>query len=430
MNVDKTTILSITLAVLMISSVFPASIVGLVGTARADHDDGPVYTVRQPGTSVCYEVSPYAHDHPKMVPEVEKRGTNTVGDVTGPYRDSDWDGFESIESIMDYRYHDDGRGQTEYYAPYLNSSYMYENWDYGTYGLYNWSANGDSHMFFYENANGEVSLVVRHDKLYSGYGTASHRKYNGIYGGIWGDGFHEYAPGGGTVSWEFRNLPDGEWAYIDDMYPRANMDDTYTDGSGTRYGHREAEYESRPLEEFDGGDFNIDWYWGSNGTDGGAYRGFENLGSGEQVTIQPETFRNIDRWAVRHNTGHDDMDGEMKDLQMDEPVVIERGANCLNLEDSLSASSETVEAGASVTFTAGEGADEYHRDPRSRPHLRERHHRAGERDDDRRRPVGVGVRDGRGPGEPTAERGLRGDQRGRRRNPRRRRDSDLRRIGE
>ncbi|WP_128478664.1 PKD domain-containing protein [Halorussus pelagicus] len=357
MNADKTALLSLTLAVLLVASVLPANMVGMVGTARADHEDGPVYTVRQPGTSVCYEIAPYSHDHPKMVPEVEKRGTNTVGDVTGPYRDSDWNGFESIESIMDYRYHDGGRGQTEHYAPYLNTPYMNENWEYSTYGLYNWSHDGDSHMFFYENANGEVSLVVRHDRLYDHYNTASHRKYNGLYGGIAGDGFHESSPDGGRVSWEFRNLPEGEWAYIDDMYPRENLDDVYTDGDGTRYGHREAEYDSEPLREFSGGTFDIDWRWGDNRTDGGAYRGFHNLGDGEQVTIDPETFRNVDRWEVRDNTGHDDMDGELKDLRMDRPVVIERGANCLDA--SISADRNPAETGESVTFTAGSGAEGY-----------------------------------------------------------------------
>ena len=358
MNVDRTTILSLGLTVLLVASALPPGIAGLVGTASADHHDAPVYTVRQPGTDVCYEIKAYSHDHPKMVPEVEVRGTNTVGDVTGPYRDPDWDGFESIESIMDYRYQDDGRGQTEYYAPYLNTQYMYENWNYGTYGLYNWSDNGESHMFFYENADGEVSLVVRHDRMNDDeYPTASHRKYNGIYGGIAGDGFHVDSPGGGEATWQFRNLPDGEWAYIDDMYPRQDMDDVYRDGDGTRYGHREAEYESQPLREFTGGEFNIYWFWGPGGNDGGAYRGMQNLAEGESVTIEPESFRNVDAWEVRNNTGHDDMNGTMEELRMDRSVVIERGANCFS--GSIEANPNTTEVGQSVTFTVDGDADQY-----------------------------------------------------------------------
>ncbi|WP_435181869.1 PKD domain-containing protein [Halorussus sp. AFM4] len=359
MTLDRTAILSLTLTMLLVASALPADVAGPVGTASADHDDGPVYTVRQPGTDVCYEIRPYSHDHPKMVPEVVKRGTNTIGDVTGPYRDPDWDGFETIESIMDYRYQDDGRGQTEYYAPYLNTQYMYEIWNYGTYGLYNWSDNGESHMFFYENANGEVSLVVRHDRLNSeAYPTASHRKYNGIYGNVSGDGFHVDSPGGGQATWQFRNLPEGEWAYIDDMYPRQNMDDVYTDADGTRYGHREAEYESRPLREFSGGEFNVNWYWGPGGNDGGAYRGFQNLSEGESVTIEPESFRNVDAWEVRNNTGHGDSDGTVERLRMDRSVVIERGANCID-GASLESSTNTTEVGLNVTFTAESGADRY-----------------------------------------------------------------------
>ncbi|NHN61333.1 MULTISPECIES: PKD domain-containing protein [Halorussus] len=358
MNLDRTAVLSLGLTVLLVASVLPPGLAGLVGTASADHHDAPVYTVRQPGTDLCYEIKAYSHDHPKMVPEVEVRGTNTVGDVTGPYRDPDWDGFESIESIMDYRYHDDGRGQTEYYAPYLNTPYMYENWNYGTYGLYNWSDNGESHMFFYENANGEVSLVVRHDRMNDDeYPTASHRKYNGIYGGIAGDGFHVDSPGGGEATWQFRNLPEGEWAYIDDMYPRQNMDDVYTDGDGTRYGHREAEYESRPLREFSGGEFNVNWFWGPGGNDGGAYRGMQNLAEDESVTIEPESFRNVDAWEVRSNTGHDDMNGTMEELRMNRSVVIERGANCFS--GNFEASPTTPEVGQSVTFTVDGDADQY-----------------------------------------------------------------------
>ncbi|MFC7078975.1 PKD domain-containing protein [Halorussus caseinilyticus] len=375
MNVDRTTIASIALTVLLVTSALPSGIAGVVGTARADHDGSPVYTITQPGTSVCYEVNPYTASHPKMVPEVELRevepydGPGEPADVYGDFENPDWNGFESIESQMDYRYRNDTdprpgeenvsmRGQIREYAPYLNDQFRWEPWEYGTYGKYNWSADGESHLFFYENPNGEVSLVVRHDRLYEETAISSHNPYNGIHGP--GDGFFEPSPGGGTADWTFENLPSGEWAYIDDMYPRENIDDVYTDGSGTRYGHRnlaEKSDEFAPLRAFDGGYFDIHWQWGPGGTDGGAYRGFHNLAEGESVTIDAEFTGDIERWAVRNNVGHDDMDGEMLDLRMGEPVVIERGANCLDAR--VEADPGTVEAGQSVTFTADDSAEEY-----------------------------------------------------------------------
>ncbi|NEU58035.1 PKD domain-containing protein [Halorussus sp. MSC15.2] len=371
MNVDRTTILSFGLTVLLVTSALPPGIAGLVGTASADHGDAPVYTVRQPGTNVCYEVQPYSYDHPKMVPEVEVRRDITYeeADVKGSFRNPDWNGFESIESQMDYRYRNDTdprpgpenvsyKGQISEYAPYLNTQFVHEGWEYATYGKYNWSADGESHLFFYENANGEVSLVVRHDRLYEETGTSSHYPYNGEYGPA--DGFLEPSPGGGTADWTFDDLPSGEWAYIDDMYPRAEIDDRYVDASGTQFGHRNlaeknANYDR--LSTFTGGYFDVHWTWGPGGTDGGAYRGFHNLQRGENVTIDAAFTGDIQRWAVRHNTGHDDMNGEMKNLQMDKPLVIERGARCLDA--NLNADRSPVEAGQSVTFTADEAAESY-----------------------------------------------------------------------
>jgi PGF-CTERM protein len=363
MDTDRTTILSLALTLLLVTSVLPPGIVGLVGTANADHG-GPWYTVRQAGTTVCHEVRAFTYDHPKMEPEVDVRGEvddyeePREADVYGDFRDPDWDGFESIESIMDYRYRhyadDSGHavGQTEYYAPYLNDQYRNEAWEYGTYGLYNWSDNGESHMFFYQNPNGEVSLVVRHDRIEDTTGTSSHNPYNGMHGP--GDGFHVSSPGGGAADWTFRNLPNGEWAYIDDMYPRESMDDVYTDAGGTRYGHREAEYTSAPLENFnprdDGRRFRIDWTWGPSGTDGGAYRGFHNLGSRETV-IEP-SFSNVDAWQVRHYDGS--RNGNELTLDMNRELVIEQGRNCpdVNLGASPGTSANPPEVGETVTFTA------------------------------------------------------------------------------
>ncbi|MFC4549662.1 MULTISPECIES: PKD domain-containing protein [Halorussus] len=355
MNVNRATIASVALTLLVVVSAIPTGLVGLTGTARADNPGGDWYTIRQSGE--CMEVRAFPADHPKMVPEVVVRGTNTVGDVTGPYKDEDWNGPETIESIMDYRYRDGDQGQTSYYAPYLNNQYRYEPWEYGTYGLYNWSANGESHMFFYENADGDVSMVLRHDRIYEETGIASHRKYNGVYGNVSGDGFFEESPGGGRADFTFDGLPSGEWAYIDDMYRRADMDDVYNDTSGTRYGHREANYTSEPLRAYDptedGDTFDVHWEWGHGGTDGGAYRGMQNL-NGEALTIDPG-FSNVNSWKVRTNDGSEN--GEMKTLQMDQSLTIEEGRNCL--DSDLSAEPSDTEAGGEVTFTASGGGDEY-----------------------------------------------------------------------
>lgn len=374
MSPDRATILSLTLAFVTVTSMIPLGGLEFVGTAAANHHDDGTFTLSQPGASVCYEVEAFTPDHEKMVPEVRKRGSNDVGDVTGPYEDPDWDGPVTIESIMDYRYRAlDGTGQIADYAPYLNDQYRSEPWEDGTYGLYNWSEDDHSHLFFYENADGEVSMVARHDRLYENIGISSHRPYNGIYGGIPGDGFFEPSPGGGSVSWEFVTegdavgLPDGEWAYLDDMYPKPGMSDEYVDAEGTRYGHRDAEFVAdgpgAPVETFDGGYFSADWSWDAwnnsqgtvkHGTDGGAYRGFHNLESGERVTIT-NSFSGIEEWEVRTNDGT--TNGEQLDLVMGEPLVIEPGANCLDA--SLDADPNPVEVDRNVTFTAPDGADEY-----------------------------------------------------------------------
>ena len=358
MNTNRATVGSVVLTLLLVTSTFP---LGLVDTASAD-PGVDWYTVRQSG-GICHEVQSFPANHPKMQPHVRVMGSNVEGQVTGPYEDPGWNGPVTIESIMDYRYRDEDKGQTGYYAPYLNAQYRYEPWEYGTYGLWNWSVNGESHMFFYENANGEVSLVLRHDKLDDTTPIGSHAPYNGRFGDTYRGFMHGDQSGNGQATFSFENLPQGEWAYIDDMYPREDMDDEYYDASGVRYGHREAEYESQPLREFTGGDFRVEWVWGNGGTDGGAYRGMERLEGDEQVVIDP-SFGNIDRWAIRHNDGSvgesrfsSAEDGRMLDLQMDRPVIIQEGRQCLNA--GLSASPDSVEGNGTVTFTAGEGGQEY-----------------------------------------------------------------------
>ncbi|WP_115865645.1 PKD domain-containing protein [Halorussus litoreus] len=365
MNTDNATILALTLAFLVVASGVPLGDAGFADTAAANHHGGDTYTLRQPSVDRCYEVQTFTHDHEKMVPEVVKRGSidEEDGDVTGQFKHPDWDGPVTIESIMDYRYRaTDGSGQTAEDAPYLNVQYRWEPWEDGTYGLYNWSENGDSHLWFYENAAGDVSLVVRHDRLYENIGISSHSPYNGISGPH--EGFLERSPGDGQVSFEFDDLPSGEWAYIDDKYPKPGMDDYYTDGN-VRFGHPDADFvdngSGEPLDRFTGGYFSIDWSWDAwensggtvkHGTDGGAYRGFDNLAPGESVTITNSFSGDIadGDWEVRTNDGT--TNGVQQDLVMGEPLVIQRGPACTDVSLDSDATDDTAEVGQPVTFAA------------------------------------------------------------------------------
>gem|GEM_PF-5789366 len=234
----------------------------------------------------CHTVVPFSH----LKPEVVKAGSSEGG----PYKASDWNGPVSIESVMDYRYRDDHPsyanqpvGQIKRYAPFLATYYRYEPWNYATYGLLNWEKNQQSHLFFYKGPYGE-SIVIRHDKLYDSLHINSHRLYRKE---TWPP-----APGGGTVEFKFKQLPHGGWAYLDDLYPH-QMDDRYTDSAGHRYGHVLADYQSIPMSRFTGGNFTANWVWGPNASDGGAYRGLQNLGSGQSFTIQPRFNTRAPRWG-------------------------------------------------------------------------------------------------------------------------------------
>lgn len=336
MNRAGTQAVGIALALLVVVSVLPA---GMVGPTSALPPDDGTFTVRQGET--CFAVEPYrAGDLPVHVEYIDRTyiGETEFGDYTNP----GWTGPATVKSVMDYRYRyhpDDGDpiGQTAEDAPYLKNAYRHEPWEFSTYGLYDWSTNGESHMFFYDGPEG-VSLVVRHDRLYDTLAIDSHDPYNpsgddpeNPYGG----GYTRPSPGGGSATFEFENLPRGEWAYLDDLNPAVYSDSFASDG--TTYAHRDAtRYDGANIDTFRGGDFTADWAWKAGETDGGAYRGLENMDG--PITITPAFNQSATRWRTPYHSGsaEDEVtawtvrgrDGATHELDMDRPVTIERGATC------------------------------------------------------------------------------------------------------
>jgi PGF-CTERM protein len=321
------------------------------------------FALRQAGE--CYTVRPFS-DLPVEVQQTDREWDGEF--EAGPYTADGWDGPASIEAVMDYRYtdpsphwssHEFPVGQTPEAAPWLAEYYLLEPWDYSTYGLHEWMANQESHIFFYQGPYGQ-SVVVRHDKLYDDRAIGSHDPYN--------EWTWPPAPGGGTVTMQFRNLPGGEWAYMDDLYPEG-MDDRYVDASGTRYGHFQADYEGEPLRTFSGGDFRATWTWAPDASDGGAYRGLHNLGPNESVVIQPFFNERAPRWSSWPFTGDGNRteawkalsrgeDGrESVRLDMTQPLTITPGA-CRVQETTarVNATADAVRPGGNVTFDASDSA--------------------------------------------------------------------------
>ncbi|MFC4549994.1 MULTISPECIES: hypothetical protein [Halorussus] len=176
-------------------------------------------------------------------------------------------------------------------------------------------------------ANGAIT-DLRSDAYYASVGTEAFQRPNTsiamLYRGPEGLSlvFVHGAVGekqtGGAVSFEFSGLSaDGEWAVKDDLYlnpdtgrpASTNYDRWSTDGTSQR----------------------IDWTWGANGTDGGAFRG---LGDDVDVTVDPafnedaalygEHYEgDVERWQFL--TGSAD-DPERISLAMDEPIRIRAGS--------------------------------------------------------------------------------------------------------
>ena len=339
MEINHKRLTALTFVLVLVISTVPLGVIGSATAEPTGSPSGDSFTIQQ--ESACYVVEAYSG----LPAHVSTMGHNEEG---GSYQEPSWNGPVTVESVMDYRFRFEPDGDINGYpfpigqykqdAPYLNDYYVQEPWKYSTYGLYNWSENGESHMFFYEDANG-ISLVMRHDRLYDTLPIHSHDPYNPNRGG-----FTQPSPGGGAATFEFENLPQGEWAYLDDVLPKRWTSDQFRSGTSNYYHWNydaylddqpsQAEYNS--YTDFHGGSFTADWSWSDGQNDGGAYRGFENLDG--SVTINPSfnqdaamwnrgaydsTHESITSWEIR-----DARTGEWHTLSMNESLTITPGANC------------------------------------------------------------------------------------------------------
>jgi PKD repeat protein len=126
---------------------------------------------------------------------------------------------------------------------------------FSSYGTREYQETGVSTLLFYEGSVG-ASLVLVHGEL--------------------GD-----EAGGSTLTMSFAGLPDGEWVVEDDEYPLRD-DDWVVDGDGGT----------------------IDWKWGPNRTDGGAYRGIGNASG--PLTITPAFNEEAAHWGEWTYSGSDE----------------------------------------------------------------------------------------------------------------------------
>ncbi len=349
--------LGLTIVILLVTAVPFGTISPGVSAASSDR---PTFTVKQP-SGACYVVQAYRPSDSQIVPNVVRTDAQAkkqnLTEPFGPYTSSNWSGSPTIESVMDYRFaytdpsgeHGSGEpyGQTEKDAPYLAKPYRDEPWQVSTYGMYNWSSNNQSHMWFYDGPKG-ISLVIRHDRLGPGRQIKSQMFY-------WNHkylGWNKNSSGGGAVSFEFQNLPKGQWAYFNDYTPKYNDQDVIHSGSPpnnssayqnpgkwkTEYYH----YQSRQfangsgpaLSAFHGGSFRADWAWRPQTNDGGAYRGLQNMKG--PITIENQFNQNATFWKRYGVTPNDNItsfqlrgaNGKMYNLTMGSKITIERGSHC------------------------------------------------------------------------------------------------------
>lgn len=161
--------------------------------------------------------------------------------------------------------------------------------DYSSYGTTDLQENQVTSLFLFHGSEG-VSLVVLHDQL-------------------------DDAPGGSTVTFTFRGLPEnGGWIVRDDYYGNGSQDDDWN---------------------LSGSVSTIDWKWAPDRTDGGAYRGLGNLGSGDAINITPEFNEDADHWEDWGYTGDGhrverfqliDSDESTVQLSMNDTLTIQSGA--------------------------------------------------------------------------------------------------------
>lgn len=192
------------------------------------------------------------------------------------------DGRTSVESFYDYRNSFTNPGTTSYTS-------------YSAYGARAIQANQRSVVFLYEDSQG-VSLGFLHDA----HGTDSPVD----------------APNGGAVSFSIRGLPEGEWTVRDDYYGNGSQNDRWRSFGSP------------------GGGEEVHWIWRDGRTDGGVYRGIEQLDRGDLVRIAPAFNTAATLWDQRLDPESDVLrswqfvsgDGQHVRLSMSEPLDIVPGA--------------------------------------------------------------------------------------------------------
>lgn len=224
----------------------------------------------------------------------------------------------------------DGSQTVEEYYDYRNPSNSDEyNYTYSSHGTTDLQENQVSNVFVYHGSEG-FSLVMVHDEL---------------------DVDGQDAPYGSTITFEFSNMGDGEWAV---------RDDNYTDDSGNQQDDN---------WDTSGSNHVVDWMWAEHRTDGGAYRGIAD----EEITINPGFNQEASEWG---NWAYsDDADNETKawkllgnqsehDLDMSESLTIAQGDCSDDTEPStdptadFSVSDDTVANDETVTFDANNSSDD------------------------------------------------------------------------
>jgi len=202
----------------------------------------------------------------------------------------------------------------DYRNPYTTPSAL----TYSSYGTTPYQVQQGSTLLFYTGPNG-TSLVLVHDQL--------------------GD-----ESGGSTLSMDFSGLPSGEWAVEDDEYP--GRDDNWDTGGSTA---------------------SIDWKWAPNRTDGGAYRGLQNLQG--TIVVDARFNENADQWGDWGYSGSsEDLLTEWRltggdgtpvgSLAMDRRLFIHSGSCEVTPPEAAVTGPASTEAGTTETFDASDSVDD------------------------------------------------------------------------
>lgn len=202
----------------------------------------------------------------------------------------------------------------DYRNPYTRPSAP----SYSSYGTTDIQVHQGSVIVFYEGPAG-TSIVLVHDQL--------------------GD-----EAGGSTTTFRLSGLPDGDWAAEDDEYP--GRDDGWETG---------------------GSDAEIDWKWGPNRTDGGAYRGLDEMDT--TIVIDARFNEEADHWGDWGYSGSDEhrmtswtlVDGDetaARSLALDRRVFVHHGECEVTPPSAAVDGPETTQTETNVTLDASATTDD------------------------------------------------------------------------